>query len=122
MEQRNVPSPRAGAPAPASTTHQVGDFEVATGGGIWVAAGGYPESDTNATLAICLEYLMPTTDRREYAFHESLGIHDEVEQLAADVDTYAAPFFQSIATIEAAAEVIRVGAVPGLRGGNELRR
>lgn len=82
--------------------------------------GCYPESDTNATLSVSMEDLMPEARRHDYEFLDSPDLESEIDRLAADFDEFGIPFIRSIATVDTAAARVRAGIAPLLRGRHEF--
>jgi hypothetical protein len=73
-----------------------------------VELGAYPESKTNGTLSVPLEYLDPAGEAGNYQLERSgIGSEAEIARLTENVVRLALPFYERLSTPELALEEIR---------------
>ena len=73
-----------------------------------VELGAYPESKTNGTLSVPLQYLDPAGEAGNYQLDRSgIGSEAEIARLREDVVRLALPFYERLSTPELALEEIR---------------
>lgn len=73
-----------------------------------VELGAYPESKTNPTLSVPLEYLRSDGQSGEYRFDGSaFGDAEETKRLVDDVGRWIIPFYEQLASPEQALQAIQ---------------